>query len=295
MAWYGDFFIRINIQKNKMKIILEEKMKRRLSILLIAMMMLVLGACTQSRSEEELIIGMEADYAPYNWTQKDDSNGAIPIQGSNEFANGYDVQIAKRVAEALGKKPVAAKIAWEGLLPAVNSGKIDIIMAGMSPTAERAKEIDFSAAYYKPQLVLVVKEDGQYANATSLADFKGAKVVGQVSTVHDEVIDQIEGVEHLQALKDFKIMRISVQTGKADAYVAELPEAESAQAAGLGLKMIELTDGFETNPEDTDIAAGLKKGNEILDKVSEAIKAISEEERNQIMKDMQDAAAEVQE
>ncbi len=270
-------------------------MKRRLLVLFVAVMMLTLSACTQSRSSDELVIGMEADYAPYNWTQKDDSNGAIPIQGSEEFANGYDVQIAKKVAEALGKKPVAAKIAWEGLLPAVNSGKIDIIMAGMSPKAERAKEIDFSTPYYKPDLVMVVKEDSQFAEALSLADFSGAKVVGQVSTVHDDVIEQIDGVEHLEPMKDFKLMRISVQTGKADAYVAERPEAESAEAAGLGLKMIELSDGFKTNPEETDIAAGLKKGSEIVGKVSEAIEGITIEQRNQIMKEMQEAAAGVQE
>lgn len=264
-------------------------MKRRILVLFVALMMLLLSACGNSSESDELLIGMEAGYPPFNWTQKDDSNGAIPIKGSSEFANGYDVQIAKKVAEALGKKPVAVKTEWDGLVLAVNSGKIDLIMAGMSPTAKRAKQIDFSEAYYNSDLVLVVNAEGKYKDATSLADFKGARVVAQLNTFHDDVVDQIEGVNHLEAMADFPVMRVAVQTGKADAYVAERPEAESAQEAGINLKMIELTDGFEASKEDTSIAVGLKKGNKDQEKINEAIGKITEEERLSIMKDMQKA------
>ena len=59
---------------------------------------------------------MEAAYAPFNWTQDDDSNGAVPIEGTKQYANGYDVQIAKKIAEAQGKKPLVVKTAWTGLI-----------------------------------------------------------------------------------------------------------------------------------------------------------------------------------
>ena len=122
---------------------------------------------------------MEAAYAPFNWTQDDNSNGAVPIEGTKQYANGYDVQIAKKIAEAQGKKPLVVKTAWTGLIPALTSGKIDMIIAGMSPTAERRQEIDFSDSYYRSEPVMVVSSDGDYANAKSLKDFKDAKITVQ--------------------------------------------------------------------------------------------------------------------
>ncbi len=234
-------------------------------------------------SGDVLRIGMEAGYPPFNWTQKDDSNGAIPIEGSPEFANGYDVQIAKIIGEALGKEVVAVKTEWDGLVPALTSGKIDMIMAGMSPTAERALQIDFSDAYYNSDLVLIVNENGPYKDATSLADFNGARVVAQLNTFHDKVVNQIEGVEHLSPMPDFPILRVAVQSDKADAYVAERPEGKSVEVAGIGLKMIDLTDGFETSPEDTAIAVGIQKGSDLTEQINEVLAGISNEDRLSIM------------
>lgn len=263
-------------------------MKRR-GFLLLALLLVFsslvpgLGSVNAQADEGILRVGMEAAYPPFNWTQQDSSNGAIPIEGSTEFANGYDVQIAKRIAEGLGKKAVAVKTEWDGLVFSVNSGKIDAIMAGMSPTAERAKEIDFSDAYYNSDLTLVVKDGGAFSEAKSLADFKGAKVVAQLNTFHDTVVDQIPGVEHMEPMADFSSMRVAVQSGKADAYVAEKPEGMTAEKAGADLKMILLEDGFKTSVEDTAIAIGLKKGNPDLAKMNEILASISQEERDEIM------------
>lgn len=285
----GAFFVRKhNLLKSK---ILEDlQMRRRILLLLAVAVVLFTVACsnktTTKEDENTLKIGMEAGYPPYNWTQSDDSNGAIPIQGSPDFANGYDVQIAKKIADGLGKKAVAVKIEWDGLVPALTSGRVDVIMAGMSPTKERAKQIDFSDAYYNSNLVLVVNENGAFKDATSLKDFNGAKVVAQLNTFHDTVIDQIEGVNHLQAMSDFPAMRVAVESGKADAYVAERPEAESAQKAGVGLKMIELKDGFKTSTEDTSIAIGVVKNSDLTKKLNEILGTISEDDRVKIMKDM---------
>ncbi|WP_330950028.1 transporter substrate-binding domain-containing protein, partial [Streptococcus anginosus] len=90
----------------------------------------------------------EAAYAPFNWTQNDNTNGAVPIEGTDQYANGYDVQVAKKLAKKLNKKVVVVKTKWEGLVPALTSGKLDMIIAGMSPTEERKKEINFSKPYY---------------------------------------------------------------------------------------------------------------------------------------------------
>ena len=146
---------------------------------ILTVLFIFLAMTHGSKEDEYLRIGMEAAYAPFNWTQEDDSNGAVKIDGTNQYANGYDVQIAKKVAEKLGKKPLIVKTSWNGLIPALSSGKIDMIVAGMSPTEERKKEVAFSNSYYTSEPVMLVRKDGNYANATSLDDFKNAKVTSQ--------------------------------------------------------------------------------------------------------------------
>ncbi|MDO4778068.1 MAG: ABC transporter permease subunit [Tissierellia bacterium] len=257
-------------------------MKKRIFILLMAIIILT-GNVRASGERKLFKVGMEAAYAPYNWTQTDDSNGAVPIEGSVEYANGYDVQIARIIAEELGMDLVIVKIEWDGLAPAVQSGKIDAIIAGMSPTSERKEQIDFTDNYYESNLVLVTLKDNPYASAKKLQDFKNARVVGQLNTFHDTVIDQIVGVNHITPMSDFSSMRVALESGKVDAYVTEKPEAVSAEKSNDKFKMIELEDGFKTSPEDTSIAIGLKKGSELLNPINEALKKIPVERQQKIM------------
>lgn len=249
--------------------------------LALALMTLVTGC--GSNDVDALRVGMEAGYAPFNWTQLDDANGAVPIEGSAEYAGGYDVEIAKRIAAGLGKELVIVKTEWTGLEMALNSGKIDVIIAGMSPTAERAERIDFSDSYYESDLVMVVKNGGKYTNASTLGDFAGAKVTAQMGTFHYTVVDQIPDVDKQPAMDDFTAMRVALEAGMIDAYVSERPEGVSASAANANFKMIELQDGFTTSPEDTVVAVGLRKGSELKEKINQILDSISAEERLQIM------------
>ncbi|MED1875554.1 transporter substrate-binding domain-containing protein [Brevibacillus borstelensis] len=243
------------------------------------------GGSSQSASTDEgtFKVGMEAGYAPFNWTQMDDSNGAVKIDGNAEYAGGYDVEIAKKIADGLGKKLVIVKTEWDGLVPALTSGKIDAIIAGMSPTAERKQTIDFSDNYYKSNLVMVVKKGGKYENATSIQDFKGAKVTAQLNTFHYSVINQIEGVVQEPAMDNFPAMRVALESGMIDGYVSERPEAVSASTANPNFAMVEFTDGFTTSEDDTAIAVGVKKDSEWTKKINEILSGISEEERTRIM------------
>lgn len=273
---------------------------RRLLILSLAIiMMTTLVACVGNdkatnetdnggeASSDVLKVGMECSYAPYNWTQSDDSNGAVPIDGSNEFAGGYDVEIAKRVAEGLGRELVIVKTGWDGLPPAVQSGKIDLIMAGMSPTEDRKENIDFTSPYWESDLIMVVRKDSEYVNAKSINDFEGARVSGQVNTVHYTVTSQLEGAEVMDPMGDFGQLRTALQTGKIDAYVAETPEGLSLEMAVDDLTYIVFDEGegFQVDPSEIQIAAGLKKGSDMVDEVSEIIDGITPEEREQIMSD----------
>ena len=238
---------------------------------------------TNKSNDNVFRVGMEAGYPPFNWTQMDNSNEGVKLEGNAEYAGGYDVEIAKRLAEGLGKELVIVKTDWEGLVPALNSGKIDAIIAGMSPTAERKEVIDFSDSYYKSNLVMVVKKGGAYENATSLKDFSGAKITAQLNTFHYTVIDQIEGVKKQTAMKNFTTMRVALQSGIIDGYVSERPEGVSASSANENFAMVEFTDGFVTSDEDTAIAVGLVKGSPLTEQINKILAGISEEERTQIM------------
>lgn len=264
-------------------------MKKKLSLLILAVATaaLTLTGCGSGKSgksgEDVFRVGMEAGYAPFNWTQLNDSNGAVKIDGSSEYAGGYDVEIAKKIADELGKKLVIVKTEWDGLVPALTSGKIDAIIAGMSPTAERKETIDFTDVYYKSNLVMLVKKGGAYENAETLKDFSGAKITGQLNTFHYSVIDQIPNVKKQTAMDNFPSMRVALESGVIDGYVTERPEALSAQMANENFKMVEFKEGFTTSEEDTAIAVGLKKDSELKDKINEILKGISDKERLEIM------------
>ena len=269
---------------------------KKITLLMSLMLVLVLAlaGCGTSDSEKSessgdskgtFTVGMEAGYPPFNWTQSDDSNGGVKIKGGNEFAGGYDVAIAQKIADHLDKELVIVKTEWDGLVPALTSSKIDAIIAGMSPTAKRLKTIDFSDNYYTSNLVVVVKKGSKYEGATSLDQLDGAKITAQLNTFHYSVIDQIPSVSKQTAMDNFPAMRVALESGKIDGYVSERPEGVSASAANDNLVMVEFEDGkgFETNPEDTAIAVGLKKGSDLKEQVNEALKGISEDERVQLM------------
>nr|WP_156295277.1 transporter substrate-binding domain-containing protein [Jeotgalibaca dankookensis] len=243
------------------------------------------GSAVVNEDDDTLVVGLEAAYAPYNWTQLDDSNGAVPIADSKEYAGGYDVQIAKIIADELGLELVIVKTEWDGLVPALQSNKIDAIIAGMSPTEDRKQTIDFSIPYLDSQLVMVVESDSEFVNATKLADFSGAKVTAQLNTFHYSVIDQIEGVEKQTAMENFSAMRVALQSGVIDGYVSEKPEAISASNANPDFTYIEFTEGFETNPEDTMIAIGLRKGEPKIEAINQVLEGISSEEQQELMEE----------
>ncbi|MEH7248361.1 transporter substrate-binding domain-containing protein [Neobacillus niacini] len=267
-------------------------MKNKLTIFIVLLVstMLLLAGCGTSNSsnsgsseDNTFKVGLEAGYAPFNWTQNDAANGGVKINGSAEYAGGYDVEIAKKVAEGLGKELVIVKTEWDGLVPALTSGKIDAIIAGMSPTAERKETIDFSDNYYTSNLVMVVKKGSKFEGATSIQDFKGAKVTAQLNTFHYTVIDQIKGVDKKTAMDNFPAMRVALESGMIDGYVSERPEGVSASAANENYVMVEFEDGFKTSSDDTAIAVGLEKGSKSTDKINEILKGISEAERTSIM------------
>ena len=238
-----------------------------------------------------LRVGMEANYAPYNWSQTTDANGAIEISNaSGEYANGYDVQIAKQIADALGLKLEIVKMEWDGLPPALQSAKIDAIVAGMSPTPEREKQIDFTDEYYGSDMVVVTLKDGPYANAQSINDFNGAKVTAQLNTFHVDLLDQMQGIDKQTPMDSFPTMISSLLSNKIDAYISDRPGALSAVAANPDLKIVSFDEGkgFDTGDIANWSSVGLRKDSPLMEPINQALATIPDKDRENLMQEMVD-------
>jgi len=265
-------------------------MRRKYMAILLVVVLLCAAGFYFTRAAEEVTpavpqfrVGMECAYAPFNWTQMDSSHGAVPISGGIGYAAGYDVEIARRIAEGLGKELVVVKIDWNGLLPALTSGRIDAIIAGMSPLPERRESIDFTDSYYASDLVVVVQRDGPFADARTLADLYGARITAQLNTFHYSVIEQIPGVIQETAMLDFPTMIVALNAGRIDGYVSERPGAVSASVTNPNLSFIVFEDGFAYSREDVSVAVGLRQGSDLRERINQILAGISEDERNALM------------
>lgn len=253
---------------------------------LIITLSVMLGGCSGDFTDkgDTLKVGMECSYAPFNWIQPNSKNNAIKISGG-WYACGYDVYMAQMIADKMGKKLEIVKIDWDGLLPALTSGKIDAIIAGMSATKERKQAIDFTDNYYNSNIVIVVKKSGKYANATSINDFSGARITGQLSTVHYDLIDQIPGVIKITPMEDFSSMVSAINAGKIDGYVSEKPAALAAVHTNLSLEYINFAEGkgFNFSQKEMAIAIGVKKGSSLKEKINTVLSQIDDSVRDELM------------
>ncbi|MBQ1533229.1 MAG: transporter substrate-binding domain-containing protein [Erysipelotrichaceae bacterium] len=258
-------------------------MKRLVIVLLV---LLCAAGCSSTNSSEEqsnvLRVGMECDYAPFNWTQIEDSDTAVQIS-SVDYADGYDVVIASMIAQQLGMEVQVVKTDWDSLIPSLNAGAIDCIIAGMTETPERALEVNFTTPYYESQMVVIVRADSDLTSISDIQQLSGRNVLGQANTTYDEVIDQIDGVVHMTPLATYPRMVLSLQAGEADAITAELPVANGVVAANpdLTIVMFEEGKGFVV---DTSVSIAVAKENtELLSSIQTALDQISEAERLAIM------------
>ena len=271
---------------------------RRLSAAaLAALMTLGLTACsggeessTAAKSGLEdgvLTVAMECAYAPYNWTQADDSNGAVPIKDSNNYANGYDVIIAKKLAEELGVELEIVKSDWDSLIPAVQSGTVDCVIAGQSITADRMQQVDFTEPYFYATIVTLTKSDSQYASAASVADLS-ATATSQMNTIwYNNCLPQIPDANILPAQADAPAMLVALNSGTCDIVVTDKPTGLAACVAYPDFTMLDFTgtEGeFEVSDEDINIGISLKKGNtELKEKLDSVLSTMTEEDFTELM------------
>ena len=276
---------------------------RRFAAILLALMMLLslpVYAFAESKAPYEelsylngqLRVGMECAYAPNNWQESEASDTNVPIENvPGAYAEGYDVQWARIIADYLGLELVIVKMDWDGLIPALNEGQIDAIIAGMMDTAARREAINFSSPYHATEYGMMVNAGSPFENAKTIQDFKGASVLGQKDTALDTVIDQINGVEHLTAVSSIPDMVARLQQGACDAIVVNVENAPAYMQANPGFVLITFAegDGFELPAKGS--CVGLRyDDNDLLTLVNEALAGVEQAQRDEMWNTAADKA-----
>ena len=282
---------------------------RKITCLVLAMLLtLSLAACggktestattaaaSSSTGVEDgvLTIAMECAYAPYNWTQGDDSNGAVPISNvPGSYANGYDVMIGKKIAEANGWQLEVIQSDWDSLVPGVQTGIFDAVIAGQSMTAERSEQVDFAGPYFYATIVCVTKKDSPFASAKSIKDLAGGKCTAQIATIwYDQCLPQIEGAKVQTAAETAPAMLMALETGSVDFICTDMPTAQGAIAAYPDMTILDFsgTDGDfqfsdQVRAENVNIGVSVKKGNtELKDKIDAVLSTMTQDDMNALM------------
>ena len=237
------------------------KMKKLVSVLLVAACSVSLVACGGKKEEEKkaeedktLVMATNAEFPPYEYYE-------------GEEVVGIDVDIAKAVAEELGMELKIEDMAFDSVIPAVSSGKADIALAGLTVTDERKENLNFTDTYANATQVIIVKEDSAIAGPD---DLEGKKIGVQLGTTGDLYASDIKDAEVEQYNKGFEAVQATMQ-GKIDAVIIDSEPAKEFVAEAEGLKILD-----EAFTEE-EYAIGIAKDNdELLEKVNKALKSLKE-------------------
>lgn len=263
------------------------------------------SSAAQSGTEETaggvLRVGMECAYAPFNWTQESPEvpNGetAVPIYGSSYYAYGYDVMMARKIADYLGMELEIHKVEWDTIGLAMDSGEYDCIIAGMGRTPEREASYAFTEPYYYRDNCLTVKKGSGLEDITSLADLAGKNVVVTTQTgtgwitLQEQIPDRVVGANYATTAECF----MAVSNGVADVALIDKPTAESALLTNTDLVMITFDEGkgFVDDNGMTNVCIATRLDDtELRDKIQSAMDALNWDKAQ--MDEMMSVAIDVQ-
>lgn len=276
-------------------------MKKMFALILALVMVLSLTACgagntdgtTSAASGVEdgvLTVAMECAYAPYNWSQPDDSNGAVPIVNApGNYANGYDVMMAKKLCEANGWELEIMQLDWDSLVPAVQNGTVDAVIAGQSMTADRMEQVDFAGPYLYATIICLTKADSPLASATGISQLSGT-CTSQMGTIwYDTCLPQIEGAQIQTAAESAPAMLMALETGTVDFVCTDMPTGQGALVAYSDLVLLDFAgsgDDFQVSDEDVNIGISVRKGNtELKEALDSVLSEMTADDFNAMMAD----------
>lgn len=257
---------------------------------------LFLTCCGSNKDKSTLIVGLECNYAPFNWTETSANENTLPIEGkANQYADGYDIQIAKLIGEYENMNVVIRKMDWDSLIPSLQNGEINAVIAGMTDTEGRRKSIDFTDEYYRSEVALIVKKEndpGKILDDESFRDYiNGKSIVSQISTITNDLIDEVfvknYGAIQNKPLDTFATAALDVLKSQSFAMTAELPVAKSIVASNPGLSVVRISQEIlGEEGAKLGVSIGITKGNdELKEKINDALNKISKETRESLMDD----------
>lgn len=259
-------------------------MRKTALFLMMLCILFNIGCGATKGGKDVLIIGLEGTYAPFNWMQTHEEENNWKVRDGLYIA-GYDIVIANIIAEKLDVEIEVKIIDWEGLLPALMAGEIDVIMSGISPLEERKASIEFTDNYYQSDLVVVVLKDSPYINSTSIHHFAEAKITAQINTFPYTVIDQMDGVTKMNAYEDFPTMIAGLTSRKIDAYVCERTPAMAAAANNSNIIYLQLDETFKYDLVQASSSMGMRIGDDRVSAINDVLSSITVEERERYMMD----------
>ena len=235
-----------------------------------------------------LRVAMECGYAPYNWTQPTDANGAVSITGSQDYAYGYDVMMAKLIAENIGYDLEIVRLDWDSLVPAVQSGTVDCAIAGQSITSDRLQMVDFTSPYYYATVVCLTNNNSPYASAQGINDLAGATCTSQLGTIwYDVCLPQIPDANILPAQDSAPAMLVALNSGRVDLVCTDMPTAQAALMVYPDMTLLDFSgsdDDFQVSEEEINIGISVRKGNtELLNAINSVLDTLTVEDFNRMM------------
>lgn len=211
----------------------------------------------------ELRVGLSADYAPMEFEHT--------VNGKTEYA-GVDIDLAKKIAKDNNLKLKIVNMSFDSLLGALKTGKIDIIISGMTSTPERKKQVDFSDSYMMTKNIMLVKKD-KVNEYKDIKDFNNKKVGAQKGTEQEKIAQtEIENAS-ITSLSRLPDVILALKSGKVEGAVVEKPVAEAylKQNPKLGISNVK----FNEEEKDTVIAVP-KDSPKLLSQINKTIKEVKD-------------------
>ncbi|MBQ9419070.1 MAG: transporter substrate-binding domain-containing protein [Synergistaceae bacterium] len=236
---------------------------------------------------EIIRVGSDCGYPPQNWEEDRSTNSNVPISNKAGFyAEGYDIQIARRVAGNIGAKLEVKKIAWSDLFSALNRREIDAVFSGLLDTKAHKEQAAFTETYEvrKTEYVLLMNKGSRYSVRKRIDDFAGVVLIARTGTTFEAAIDQIPGAKHAPSVENVDDMMKKVIAHEADGALVDIDTGRSCEKTYPHLKMIRFPEGKGFTLPYTGICAAVRKRDKhLLEAINSALEDISPRDRQRIM------------
>lgn len=229
-------------------------MKKIVKLLSVFVLMLSFAfTANGAEKKEKIYVGTNAEFPPFEY-----------LEGSNVV--GFDIDLINAIAAEMGKEVVIKDMSFDGLLPALQTNKVDVVIAGMTATEERMKAVNFSQPYYSANQVIILAEDN--TDIKDFADLKGKAVAVMLGFTGDVVVSEMADVK-VERFNAAYAGIMALQNGKVDAVVLDSETANNYVAKNSGLKLA------EGKGEAEDYAIAVKKQDaKLLEEINKAIDKI---------------------